>query len=106
MADNGNIVINENDINTLSEEFASSKTDIDAITTSMANMKECLTKQVYEGYWTHMIYSAFSDFDNASKNLAYIYNALDLFAQRMASTFKDTDTSASDDAKSGVAEVK
>ena len=53
-----------------------------------------------------MIHRVFMDFDNASDNLAYIYNALDLFTQRMESTFKSTDTSVSDDAESGVAEVK
>ncbi len=106
MANDGNIVINENDMTTLGGEFADSKSAIESITTSMGNMKECLTEQVYDGYWKYMIYGAFSDFDNASKKLAYVYNALDLFAQRMTSTFKSSDTSASDDAKSGVAEVK
>lgn len=106
MANSGNIVINENDINTLGEEFASSKTDIDSIKTSMGNMRECLTEQVYDGYWEYMIHGVFMKFDNASDNLAYIYNALNLFMQRMESTFKSTDTSVSDDAESGVAEVK
>ena len=100
-----NIKISENDMTKLGEEFKACKENMDSINTSLSNMRKSLLSEVYEGCATSKVKSDFDKLDKESKNLSYVYSALNLFMARMTKTFKAADTSSADEAKSNVTEI-
>ena len=105
MGTNKNRIISEEDMTKLGEEFQSSKESIDTITTSLDSMRTSLVDDVYDGCAVDPLKSDFDKLKKESENLSYVYNALNLFTARVISTFKQSDTSAAEEAKTNVAKT-
>ena len=100
-----NRVISDSDLKKLGEEFQSSKESIDAISTSLDNMRASLLNEVYDGCAKYKMMVDFNKLKKESQNLSYVYNALNMFTASVTKAFVKSDNNASEGAKSNITQI-